>query len=174
MVQPGVSFSSIISANRFGPLQDNDEDPPEPPYSSDPSADSGSAPTPRRLSMSTLPRKPRHTKRHSTATIEQPLLTNDDEIIHSFTEAEIHHPPRQLKPPLQAEHKTRRTPTPVTPAPSRAPTPEPDLSRPSSVFTNLLSLLQNAYHLYKSGTPILDILITLWPTISTLLPSIFQ
>lgn len=208
---PGVQYSAIVTRNRFGPLEAQDDvispapgctSPPlAPPSTPTPSGpDPGplkealEAPLPQDDVISPAPdstpsppvrrpgRPPGYLAPPSTPTPSDP----EPEISYHTTVAEVHqqhslksHKGQRSGRPVQ--QATSRLPSlPMPPRPSTAPqAPVHPAAGPTSaakdnVISSLFTLLWKGYHLYQKGTPVPEILTYLWPTLSTLISSLFE
>lgn len=183
-VQPDVPFSCIVTRNKFATLTDseNEEDMQTEENVTHPTLTSGKKNTDvkfKRRSRSQRCRKSPITKNSlSTLTSSTPDCGSQ----HTITVAEVHHPQNIPSQQEQAQHKTDHS----HPLPSRIPgshkTPPPPYQestwlhaqstpspRAKEVLGQIFSVLKEACDLYQKGTPVPNILITLWPILSSIL-----
>ncbi|KAG0716074.1 hypothetical protein GWK47_010489 [Chionoecetes opilio] len=186
-VHPGVQFSTIVTRNRFGPLQEALEDNASLPQDSVISPAPGSTPPPpvRRRNHLRRPRRPPgYLALPSTPTPSDP----DPGFSYSTIEAEVHQPHGSPSHRGQGPGRAFHHATPLLPSPAMPPRPPPPPQAPvcpaagptspassmDTVLSSLFTLLWKGYHLYQKGTPVPEILTYLWPTLSMLISSLFE
>lgn len=178
-VHPDVLYSNILTANRFTPLQDiNDE--PDPPEVVTVNPNPSLPPQHRHTHLQRRQTKPRRTQSNT-----QPAPTS------THPHQTHYHPQPENSPPTPTPQLNTETHTPsaTSTAPPPRPRPQPPPNRdtqpstssqdsppdPSSppnidsIISKLFSALWDSYRLYKEGNTIPEIIAKVWPIISEFL-----
>lgn len=179
--QTGMPAASITTTNKFSPFQD--------PLDDDAIIleDADATPAP---SGPAHPQHHRHRPRRRMQGYQAPPptpspLLPEEGITHHTVEAEVHQPhvpptcqgqkPVQFSGQATFPHSshTMSTGHPSPPSYSTSTSLDPSSAQTEVVLSRVFSLLWKGYQLYQTGTSMPEILATLWPTLSSLLTSLF-
>ena len=171
-VQPGISFASITTENRYNTLMTLQEE-------ENSIQDAPIAPTSPPARKLNHPRKPPRRQSGYLPPPTTPTPPDLDNEIHQFvTTAEVHQQQDNTARQGRETHRTSRHTTSLPPQHLQN-TPYPPENTPSSppienFLSSLFSLLWKGYHLYQKGTSVPNILTALWPTLSILMSTLFS